>query len=113
MAKVYVARKSCGHIVAAFPLTIDPAAKGEILKQFAKAGFDIDQTTELDVQVNYALTCDCNKPPLFKYADDMPRGEPDPNNDGGVDQASVDAMANDDETQETDEPAPDASEPEA
>jgi hypothetical protein len=68
--RVYVARKECGCIVAAFPVGIDKAVKGELMKQLAKAGLDIEQASEIDVQVDFHLTCDHNRPPLLGLIDD-------------------------------------------
>lgn len=65
--RVYVARKDCGCIVAAFPVNMDKAIKGKILEQLSKAGLDIEQTSEFDVQENYHLVCDHNRPPLLAY----------------------------------------------
>ena len=132
MAQVYVARKSCGCIVAAFPLQMDKAVKGEILKQISKAGWDVEQASDRDVRLDFHISCDHNKPPLLAYMDSrtsegafnraevvkdgaMPPEEPaeviTPDG-GGVDQADVDALANDDETQtgdpEIDDPFDDA-----
>ena len=62
---VYVARRSCGCIVAAFPLNIDKGVKGELLKQFAKIGLDVDQTSGADVRLNFNLSCTHGAPPLL------------------------------------------------
>lgn len=68
--RVYVARKDCGCIVAAFPVNLDKAIKGSLMMVLAKAGFDIEQTTQGDVRANFHLTCDHNKPPLLAYMDE-------------------------------------------
>lgn len=108
MARAYVAKKSCGCIVAAFPVNLDKAVKGKILEQLAKGGFDIEQVSELEVRRDFALTCDHNRPPLLNmmtatvtederetfgessYIDDAQDG-----NDDGVDEADVNAAGND------------------
>ena len=65
--RVYVVRKVCGCIVAAFPVQgLEPAIKGKLLEQFAKAGFDVDQADQYEVNARFALDCDCNKPPLLR-----------------------------------------------
>ena len=69
MARVFVARKSCGCIVAAFPINMDKNIKAELLKQLTKAGYDVEQAGELDVQLNFALTCSHGKPPLLDLMD--------------------------------------------
>lgn len=68
--RVYVARRDCGCIVAAFPANLDKTIKGNLLMVLAKAGYDIDQTTQEDVRLNFHLTCDHNKPPLLAYMDE-------------------------------------------
>lgn len=68
--RVYVARKDCGCIVAAFPVNMDKAIKGELMKQFSKAGYDLEQTTQGDVRDNYHITCDHNRPPLLAMMDE-------------------------------------------
>ena len=92
MSQVYVARKSCGCIVAAFPTNIDKAVKGELLKQLAKGGYDIDQTTEGEVRLRFEVSCVCNRPPLLAFMED--------NNASidGVDQTDIDAAATEDLT---------------
>lgn len=89
MSQVYVARKSCGCIVAAFPTNIDKAVKGELLKQLAKGGYDIDQTTDGEVRMRFDVACQCNRPPLLSLMEEA--GE-------GVDQADIDAAATEDLT---------------
>jgi hypothetical protein len=90
--KVYVARRDCGCIVAAFPITIDKAVKGELLKQLAKAGLDIEQATDIDVRLDFNLSCDHNKPPLVSMWEKKAEA---PAEDDGVDQADIDAAATD------------------
>lgn len=87
--RVYVARKECGCIVAAFPVYLDKACKGEILKQLAKAGLDVEQTVDFDVRINFDLTCNHNRPPLLDLIDQV---QPDAD---GVDQTDVDAAGTD------------------
>jgi hypothetical protein len=105
MNRVYVARKSCGCIVAAFPVSIDKAVKGELLKQLAKAGLDIEQSTDIDVRMDFHLVCDHNRPPLLQAIDEVtyrragsdyrPTENAAIGNDDGVDQADVDAAGTD------------------
>lgn len=107
MSRVFVAKKECGHIVAAFPVRMEQNCKAEILKQFTKAGYDIEQASESEVAFMFALTCDCNKPPLLKLADELASADKEAeseelsqeeiNEDGGVDMEDVDALANPDE----------------
>ena len=87
MSQVYVARKSCGCIVAAFPTNIDKAVKGELLKQLAKGGYDIDQTTEGEVRLRFEVSCVCNRPPLLSLMEDASEG---------IDQQDIDAAATED-----------------
>jgi hypothetical protein len=101
MARCYVVRKECGHIVAAFPVSMEPKAKAEILKQFARIGYDIEQTGEGEVGLAFAIACDCYKPPLLKLIDQQ---QPDQ----GVDQADVDAAGVDLEEDPSPEPEPPA-----
>lgn len=104
--RVYVARKDCGCIVAAFPVNMDKAIKGKILEQLSKAGLDIEQTSELDVQLNFHLICDHNRPPLLDYVAEqaiLPAQEEEvgevveeeDEEDDGVESADVDAMSED------------------
>jgi hypothetical protein len=124
--RVYVARKDCGCIVAAFPANLDKTIKGNLLMTLAKAGYDIDQTTQEDVRLNFHLTCDHNKPPLLAYMDErtaegrmaIDAGESqsfeeehsfdDEPDDGGVDEADIDAISSDvtPEAEEADELLP-------
>jgi hypothetical protein len=76
MARVFVAKKTCGHIVAAFPVNMDTNCKAEVMKQFTKAGYDLEQSSELDVRLSFALTCDCGKPPLLKEIDNWHKSNP-------------------------------------
>ena len=72
MSRVYAARRPCGHIIAAFPLSIEKNAKAEILKQFTKAGYDMEIVSELEVCAMYAIQCDCGKPPLLSLMENPP-----------------------------------------
>lgn len=92
MSQVYVARKSCGCIVAAFPTNIDKAVKGELLKQLAKGGYDIDQTTDGEVRNRFDVACQRNRPPLLAFMEDNKASIE------GVDQADIDAAASEDLT---------------
>ena len=49
---------------------MDKAIKGKLLEQFSKAGYDIEQTTQGDVRLNYHITCDHNRPPLLAMMDE-------------------------------------------
>lgn len=70
MTNVYVARKVCGHIVAAFPLNIEQKAKAEIAKQLISNGVDITQVDESEVSLMFKLDCDCQgRPPLLVEID--------------------------------------------
>lgn len=89
MSQCYVAKKSCGHIVAAFPVNIDKAVKGKLLEQFTKAGFDIEQATEAEVRLGYNLSCSCATPPLLKMMDEKAEG---------VDKADIDSASQEDLT---------------
>jgi len=91
---VYVARRpGCQHIVAAFPAQIDKAIKGKLLEQLTKAGYDVDLTSETDVQINFQLHCSHSKPPLLDMMEKAAaeKGE-------GVDNADVNAAATPDLT---------------
>jgi len=90
---VYVARRSCGCIVAAFPLNIDKGVKGELLKQFAKIGLDVDQTSGADVRLNFNLSCTHGAPPLLTM---MEKAAAD--KDAGIDQEDVNAAGPEDLT---------------
>jgi len=89
MSQCYEAKKSCGHIVAAFPVNIDKAVKGKLLEQFTKAGFDIEQATEAEVRLGFNLSCSCSTPPLLKMMDE--RAE-------GVDKEDIDSAGQEDLT---------------
>lgn len=89
--RCYVARKECGCIVAAIPLNMDNAAKAEILKQLVKSGFVIDQASDWEVQTNFSLQCDHNKPPLLRIADNGRQ----PEEDDGIEMSDVNAMTDD------------------
>ncbi len=103
--RVFVARKPCGHIVAAFPVSMEKNAKAEILKQLTKAGYDIEQALEAEVREKYDLSCDCGKPPLLELIDQQEEGVQDEGVDyhPGTGQADVDALGNEDETREEEE----------
>lgn len=67
MTKVYAAVKPCGHIVAAFPLALDPKAKAEVAKQFIANGWDLTQVEHGEVQFMFDPFCGCGeKPPLLQ-----------------------------------------------
>ena len=94
MGDVYVARRpGSQHIVAAFPVLIDKAVKGELLKQLTKAGFDVDITTEWDVQSNFSLHCSHSVPPLLNLMQEAEREKGD-----GIDQEDVNAAGPEDLT---------------
>ena len=107
MAMCYVARKSCGCIVAAFPVAgIDAKHSAEILKQLVLCGYSVQQAGEGDVRKDFHLTCDHNRPPLLDIADkkvDPVTGEVISENEptgfepleDGADAADVEAMAED------------------
>jgi hypothetical protein len=61
VTRCYVAKKPCGHIVAAFPLSVggSPKAIAEIVEQLIAAGYNIEQTGEGEVGLVFAITCDC------------------------------------------------------
>jgi hypothetical protein len=86
--RVYVARKECGCIVAAWPVLMDKNIQGEILKQFSKAGYTLEQASETDVRFDFRLICDHNKPPLLAYAEQK-ANEPTPETVGDADDEGV------------------------
>jgi hypothetical protein len=90
---VYVARRSCGCIVAAFPLNIDKGVKGELLKQFAKIGLDVDQTSGADVRLNFNLSCTHGAPPLITLMEQAAAEK-----DTGIEQNDVDSAGPEDLT---------------
>ncbi len=95
MALVYVARKTnCRHIVAVFPQNMPVKNRAEVMKQFTLAGYDLEVADDLEVQINFATTCDCNRPPLL---DLMEKGKASDDaeavDDDGVDQDSIDSLA--------------------
>jgi hypothetical protein len=101
MSSVYVVRKSCGCIIAAFTQNLKSDAKAEIVKQLIKSGYDVDLATESEVRARFDLNCSCGNPPLLNlmdraHFDQVSIGNSD--NDGGVDTEDVNAGGVDDLT---------------
>jgi hypothetical protein len=61
---------------------MDRDQKAELLKQFAKAGYDIDQAEEEEVKYRFNTACSCNRstqPSLLDFAPDEGADEEDVN----------------------------------
>lgn len=85
MSQVYIARKSCGHIVFACTADLPYKQMAEVMKQVTLAGLRLELSTDGAVQDMFATACDCNRPPLLTLIKEA--------QDEGVDQDSVDALA--------------------
>jgi hypothetical protein len=103
MNNVYVAKKHCGHIVAAVPAN-SRKETADIIQRLIVSGYQIELTSASEVNLMFDLDCKCDRPPLLPGFQSIFGRKGDVVteiiHDEGVDQADVDAMATEPQTEE-------------
>jgi hypothetical protein len=97
MNDVYVAKKDCGHIVAAVPAN-SRKETADIIQRLIVSGFRIELASSWEVGKMFDLHCDCSRPPMTPIPgifSDYPAETNGIIHDEGASAADVDALAND------------------
>ena len=100
MNDVYVAKKDCGHIVAAVPAN-SRKETADIVQRLIVSGYRIELSSSHEVAFMFNLHCDCGRAPMLPGIDgEAPAENSDIIHDDGADQADVDALSEEPQTEE-------------